>query len=129
MNAPNFLLFNSRDELLRIEISCIAYFEADGNYTRIVQTNKLCNTVGMSLVQTERLLSEKLKDKAQCFARIGKKYIVNLNYVHQINLLKQRLVLSDGRQFVASLDISKEALKKLKDIMLTGKVPVSSQTT
>ena len=32
--TTNFLFFNSRDELLRLDISKIVYFESDGNYTK-----------------------------------------------------------------------------------------------
>ena len=38
--TTNFLFFNSRDELLRLDISKIVYFESDGNYTNIILTNK-----------------------------------------------------------------------------------------
>lgn len=36
-----YIFFNSRDELQRIEVSKIVYFEADGNYTTTVMVNKL----------------------------------------------------------------------------------------
>ena len=36
--TTNFLFFNSRDELLRLDISKIVYFESDGNYTNIILT-------------------------------------------------------------------------------------------
>ena len=91
----NYLFLNSRDELLRIDISKIVYFEADGNYTSIILTNKLRPTIGINLAQTEKLLNERLRERSRIFARIGKRYIINLNYVYQINVLKQRLVLSD----------------------------------
>ena len=35
------LYFNTRDELNRIDVAKIVYFEADGNYTDIVMVNKL----------------------------------------------------------------------------------------
>ena len=50
--------------------------------------------------------------------RIGKKYIVNLAFFFSLNTLKQKLVLSDQSSFSITLDISKEALKKLKDYMV-----------
>lgn len=117
----NFLFFNSRDELLRIDISKIVYFESDGNYTNIILSNKLRGIVCMNLAQTEKALSERLKEKSRCFARIGKRYIINLNYVYQINIIKQRLVLSDYVSFAFQLEMSKEALKKLKELFLTIK--------
>ena len=33
------LLFNTRDELLRVSLKHVVYFEADGNYTHIHFTN------------------------------------------------------------------------------------------
>lgn len=120
----NYLFLNSRDELLRIDISKIVYFEADGNYTSIILTNKLRPTIGINLAQTEKLLNERLRERSRIFARIGKRYIINLNYVYQINILKQRLVLSDYTNFAFQLEVSKEALKKLKEIFLSVKTAI-----
>lgn len=117
----NYLFFNSRDELLRIDVSKIVYFESDGNYTYVILTNKMLCPIAMNLSQTEKALAAKMKDKAQCFARIGKRYIINLNYVFQINVLKQRLVLSDYSTFAFQIEVSKDALKKLKDLYLKGR--------
>ena len=44
----NRIFFNSRDERLRIDISKIVYFEADGNYTDIIVINKLRASVCMN---------------------------------------------------------------------------------
>ena len=112
------LIFNSRDEMLRIDVSRIVYFEADGNYTYIVTCNKIKSAVCMNLGQMEDVLAERLKEKKSIFARIGKKYIVNLGFVYKINPLKKQLVLTDFTNFVYQLDVSKEALKSLKEIMV-----------
>ena len=116
------LIFNSRDELLRIDVARIVYFEADGNYTYIVTCNKLKSAVCMNLGQMEDVLANRLKEKKSIFARIGKKYIVNLNYIYKINPLKKQMVLTDFSNFAYQLDISREALKSLKDIMLQIKI-------
>lgn len=116
------LIFNSRDEMLRIDVSRIVYFEADGNYTYIVTCNKLKSAVCMNLGQMEDVLAQRLKEKKSIFARIGKKFIVNLGYVYKINPLKKQLVLTDFTNFVYQLDVSKEALKTLKEIMVQIKI-------
>ena len=62
--TTNFLFFNSRDELLRLDISKIVYFESDGNYTNIILTNKLRGIICLNLAQTEKVLEEReLKNK------------------------------------------------------------------
>ena len=70
----------------------------------------------MNLGRIQEVLDEKLKEHAIIFARVGKRYIVNLNYIYSINILKQKLTLSDGYMFAYQLDIAKDALKKLKDL-------------
>ena len=111
-----YIYFNSRDELLRVEASSLVYFEADGNYTRIILANGFVGIVCMNLSKMEKLLSLSLKEKARVFARVGKRHIVNLNYVLKVNALQQCLVLSDQKTFQFDLEVSKDALKVLKEM-------------
>lgn len=117
---PTCLFLNSRDEFLRIDISRIAYFEADGNYTNIMMANGLKGIVCMNLAKMKEVLEASLKEKAAIFARIGKKYIINLGFVFKIDVARQNLVLSDGISFSYSLSLSKDALKGLKDVFVTS---------
>lgn len=116
--SATYLFFNSRDELQRIEVSKIVYFEADGNYTDIVMVNKLRASILMNLGEMEKALAAQLGAEARIFMRIGKRFIINLNYVYSINVLKQQLILSDYDHFAFQVIISKEALKKMKELML-----------
>ena len=118
----DLIFFNSRDALLRIGIDKIVYFEADGNYTDIIMVNKLRASICMNLGEMERALAEQIGDKAKRFMRIGKRFIINMEYVYQVNVLKQQLVLSDYDHFAFQVSVSKEALKKMKDLMLITKV-------
>ncbi|MGM9846600.1 MAG: LytTR family transcriptional regulator DNA-binding domain-containing protein [Muribaculaceae bacterium] len=118
MEKQSFLYFNSRDELLRIDVRNIVYFEADGNYTNIVSVNKLKGVVCVNLAQMQKYLNDSDVVKNYVFARIGKKYIVNMDYVYSINTLHQSLILSDGSSFAFKLTIGKDALKQLKHIFI-----------
>jgi DNA-binding LytR/AlgR family response regulator len=113
-----FVFFNSRDELQRIDVSKIVYFEADGNYTTIVMVNKLQASVCMNLGEMESALAKQLGEESRRFMRIGKRFIINMNYVYSINVQKQQLVLSDYDHFAFRVSISKEALKKMKELMV-----------
>lgn len=117
-----YFYFNSRDELLRISKSCIVFIEAAGNYTIINQVNGEKGTIGTAMAKMEKLLTASSgEDKAVKFARIGKSHIVNLSYIFRINPLKQELVLSDQKTFSYTLDISKDALRKLKELLIERK--------
>lgn len=115
------LYFNTRDELLKVPLSQVVYFEAEGNYTSIYFRNGLQSHVLASLNTIERLISDSFKlqqqDEHLAFIRIGRRYIVNIEYIYHINIPKQKLLLSD---FVFTqayeLNVSKEALKNLKNI-------------
>ena len=122
----SYIYFNSRDELQRIEVSKIVYLEADGNYTDIVMVNKLRASVLMNLGEMEKALAAQLGVEAQMFMRIGKRFIINLRYVYSINVLKQQLILSDYDHFAFQVSISKEALKKMKELMLQTRQTSSS---
>lgn len=121
MLMVKYLYLNSRDEFFRIDISKIVYFEADGNYTYIYLSNKMKGTVCMNLHNMQQTLSESLKESASIFARVGKSHIINLNYVYNIAILKQKLTLSDGENFSYTLSISKDALKKLRELFIGGR--------
>ena len=116
--ATEYLYINTRDELLRIECSKIVYMEGDGNYTNIVLINKQKSSVCMNLSDMQRLISESLRERASIFARVGKRFIINLNFVYQINVLRQVLTVTDGVHFAFQRGISKEALRQLKASMV-----------
>ena len=117
-----YIFFNSRDELQRIDVSKIVYFEADGNYTDIIMVNKLRASVCMNLGEMEKAVAAQIGDAAKIFMRIGKRFIINMQYVYSINVLKQQLVLSDYDHFAFQVSISKEALRKMKELMLVTKI-------
>ncbi len=113
----SYLYFNTRDELTRINLYDVAYFEADGNYTHVILMNGCKTTILVSLSTIEHLIDNQLAGKVRFFVRIGRSYIVNSNHIFQINVLKQKLILTDvSSTNVFTLNISKEALKALKEL-------------
>lgn len=114
------MLFSTRDELTRIRLERVMYFEADANYTKVVFSNGVTATLLTSLVHLEKLIAGALIEKNSIFVRIGKRYIINSAYLFQINVLRQRLVLSDlASPYTATLSVSKDALRKLKALYTT----------
>ena len=113
------LLFNTRDEFTRVDLKKVVYFEAEGNYTHIIFTNSFRVTITLGLSKIEQLLETQLKEQAQQFIRIGKSYIINRQFILQINPLRQKLILADMEyETVFTLTISKELLKTLKELII-----------
>ena len=76
----------------------------------------------MNLAHTEEALAAQLGDNAKQFMRIGKRFIINMNYIYQVDILKQMLMLSDYEHFLFQLPVSKEALKAVKDLVIQAKI-------
>ena len=117
-NEKTVVYFNTRDEMVKINLQNVVYFQADRNYTDIHFINGAHITLTTGLVNIEKMLDNpKLKGLWPAFIRIGRSYIVNPSYIFHINVLKQELVLSDTVQTnMYRLQVSKEALKKLREL-------------
>lgn len=117
------ILFNTRDELIKVDIEKMVYAEAEDNYVHLFFHNGQSVVICMTLQALEKLiLSVIAKDKTGVFIRIGRRHIVNNNYIMQINIPKQQLVLSDlyiMKPIV--LNVSRDALKALKQVMTEKK--------
>jgi DNA-binding LytR/AlgR family response regulator len=116
------IYFNSRDKLIRLDVEKIVFFEGDGNYTYIVTANKQKVCVTLNLAHTEEALASQLGDNAKRFMRIGQRFIVNMNYIYQIDIQRQMLMLSDCDNFVFQMPVSKEALKAVKELVIRAKI-------
>jgi DNA-binding LytR/AlgR family response regulator len=110
-----YLIIKTRDELLRIKIEQIFYFEADRNYTKLILSNGLQFTFAINIGKIEEILEKQMRGIGNTLIRVGKSHIINRNHILQINLPRQRLTMLyyDGKP--KELTISKEPLKMLKD--------------
>ena len=120
--TQRLVYFNSRDKLIRLDVHKIVYFESDGNYTYIVTSNKQKICLTMNLSHTEEAIATQMEDTAKQFMRIGKRFVVNMSYIYQVDIQKQQLLLSDWKMFVFQLPISKEALKEVKELVIKTRI-------
>lgn len=121
--ATDYLYINTRDELFKVDLDKMIYAMAEGNYVNMYFRNGQRIIICTSLQSLEQMILGVIaKNKRGIFIRIGRRYIVNNNYITHVNVLKQQLVLSDMdvvKPIV--LSVSKEALKTLKQAMVENK--------
>lgn len=112
------MYFNTRDELLRVDLRKVVYFKADRNYTDVYYLNGLHLTLPTNLMNLEKMLdSDKIRGKVVPFVRLGRSLVVNLKMIVHINVLKQELVMTDMvSPNIFRLPVSHDALKKLKEL-------------
>lgn len=121
--ATDYLYINTRDELFKVDLDKMIYAMAEGNYVNMYFRNGQRIIICTSLQSLEQMILGVIaKNKRGVFIRIGRRYIVNNNYITHVNVLKQQLVLSDMDVVKPIiLSVSKEALKTLKQAMVDNK--------
>jgi len=112
-----YLVFKTRDELVRIKIERILYFEAERNYTRLVLTNGIQFVFAVNLGKIEEILDSQIMDYSSTLLRVGKSYIINKNHVIQISLPKSKILFAAADGKAKELNLPKEPLKILKETL------------
>ena len=113
----SMLYFYTRDEMLRVDLRRVGYFQADRNYTDVYFLNGYRATLSTNLMAIEQMLDDdRRKGRTIPFVRSGRSLSVNLSCLIHINVPKQEIVLYDMQSpCVLKVTVKKEALKKLKD--------------
>ena len=114
-----YLIIKTRDEFLRIRINDILYLEADRNYTKLLLTEGIQFTFAINIGRIEEMFENQVVESKKMLIRVGKSFIINKNYILQINLPKQKLLLLTPGGKPRELVVSKEPLKWLKEMLET----------
>lgn len=112
------LCFNSRDELIMIDIDSIAYIKADGNYTKMIYISGQETNVSLGLSKLEEYIRKALpKDKPSSFVRLGRSLMINQRFLYHISITRQKLTLSDYQNKFHTIIVPKLLLKKYKELI------------
>ena len=110
-----YLLIKTRDELLRIKIEQILFFEADRNYTKLLLSSGIQFTFAVNIGKVEEMLAAQLSEPNTILIRAGKSHIINKQHILQINLPKQKMLLFANEGKPREVTIPKEPLRALKE--------------
>lgn len=109
--------FNSRDELLSLNLDLLAAIQACGKYTRAVYINKREFTLTINLSKMEEALKGY---PGYHFIRLGRSIIINHKFLQRIEVNKQQLVLSDGDKNDLRIRIPKQILREYKEAVASS---------
>ena len=114
------ICLNTRDELLILDLDRVAFFQADGNYTRLTYISGHALVLNTGLSGVEKILAATPpKGSPAMFVRMGRhrgrSLIINQTFLTNINVLKQYLTLSDLGSHHFKLSVPKNLLKIYKD--------------
>lgn len=111
------LLFTTSTELIRVPSESVVFISADGNYSSIKMADGGEYVLTLQLGEMEKRISGMVEATDNSFIRIGRSLIINREYITMINPPRQKIILSDSRNFRHELTASKEALKTLKELL------------
>ncbi len=106
--------FNSRDELISLNLDLLAALQANGSYTRAVYINKREFMLTVNISKVEEALRA-YQSSGYKFLRLGRSVIINHRFLQRIELNKQQLVLSDGDKCDLRVRIPKQTLREYKE--------------
>ena len=101
-------------DLFLIPARRLVYISSDGNYSNAVTQDGRSLLLSYQLGQLEDMIADQLGETGFDFVRLGRKLIVNMDFVHYIDVARQQLILSDCAGCRHELNASREVLIKLK---------------
>ena len=107
-----YLIIKTRDELLRIRIGQILYFEADRNYTKLLLSSGIQFTFAINIGKIEEMLGKQVAGVEKILMRVGKSHIINKNHILQINLPKDADVSALSRQLARDIAAARDYAAK-----------------
>ena len=112
------LCLNSRDELLIIDLTKIAFLQSNGNYTNMQYIKGETHLLTIGITKVEEYIRQVWPaDQPSPFIRLGRRLLINQTYLTEINMLKQRRTLPDRETNCYTLAVPKPLLKQYKELI------------
>lgn len=108
------LYLSSYDECYIVDLDEILYIMADDHYCKVTYLSGANIMLPYGLGKIEEYITRH-HDTTSNLQRMGRKYIININYMLHISTTKQTLILSDKIGNKHSLRIAKPILRELID--------------
>lgn len=113
------ICLNSRDEVIIIDLSKVAFFQAKGCYSSVNFIEGESTLLITSLLKLEELIATGYSDseKESPFIRLGRSLIINQDFLSSVNIIKRKITLSDRAGHSYTLDLSRPTIKKYKEML------------
>ncbi len=104
-------------DIVCIPVDSLVYIEADGNYSQLYTLDNRKTLITMQLGAIEYYLISELNNTDNLIIRAGRSHIINMRFVNRIDITNGKLTLSDCISFSKEIQLSKEALIKIENII------------
>lgn len=115
------LLIHTVNEAYSFHPDQVICIEADGNYCNLHLSNGNEYLLSFQLGQVESIIKEQLSYTNHSFVRVGKSLIINMDELTCVNITKQTLEMNQPSGEKLLFNASREALKKLMNLLIENK--------
>lgn len=115
------LLIHTVNEAYSFQPDQVICIEADGNYCNLHLSNGNEYLLSFQLGQVESIIKEQLSYTNHSFVRVGKSLIINMDELTCVNITKQTLEMNQPSGEKLLFNASREALKKLMNLLIENK--------
>ena len=115
------LLIHTVNEAYSFHPDQVISIEADGNYCNLHLSNGNEYLLSFQLGQVESIIKEQLSYTNHSFVRVGKSLIINMDELTCVNITKQTLEMNQPSGEKLLFNASREALKKLMNLLIENK--------
>ena len=127
MKTKTKLCLSLHGELYVVDLDDVMCFMADDHYTHVYSSRGNNFMVPFSLARIEEKIQAKHCEHKN-LAPLGRKYIININSIYHVNMMKQAVSLADNHGKVMTLNLSKAVLRLLMDFIKADDGIVSDET-
>ena len=124
------LYIGSRDEIMAIDLSKVAYIKAEGYYSRFSYADGTSIMVSMGIGRLEKMLQESDDLLTSDFIRTNRSHIINIRLVVYVSFSKSIIRLTDEMGASCVLNLSKNELRFVANHLVSHKrvLPISPDT-
>ena len=115
------LLIHTVHEAYSFHPDQVISIEADGNYCNLHLSNGNEYLLSFQLGQVESIIKEQLSYTNHSFVRVGKSLIIYMDELTCVNITKQTLEMNQPSGEKLLFNASREALKKLMNLLIENK--------
>lgn len=112
----NRLRFSVYSEMFIVDLNRVLYFQADDHYTHVYYANGNHFMIPFGLSKVETMINEESDCRGR-FIRLGRTYMVNLERIFQVNVVKCIVLLFDDHGVNYTLHLPKQVLRKFMDML------------
>lgn len=111
------LIFHTYDGFTSVRSDQVLFFEADDHYSNIFYYSGYSFMLPFGLGAIENTIKEYQNEGGDKFMRLGRKYIVNIDYIHQVNTVSQTITFINASANKVTIRLPKNVIRDLIGIL------------